>query len=39
MYGIGLKPLLLDPLMPEAIVISDDMAGYKVGRIWTSVRS
>merc|ERR1711970_803191 len=30
LYGIGLKPLLLDPLMPEAIVINDDMAGYHV---------
>ena len=30
LYGIGLKPLLLDPLMPEPIVINDDMAGYHV---------
>ena len=30
MYGIGLKPLLLDPLMPEPIAISEDIAGYHV---------
>ena len=30
LYGIGLKPLLLDPLMPEPIVINDDVAGYQV---------
>merc|ERR1712123_60523 len=30
LYGIGLTPLLLDPMMPEPIVISEDMAGYHV---------
>ena len=30
LYGINLRPLLLDPLMPKPIVISEDMAGYHV---------
>eukprot|EP00092_Neocalanus_flemingeri_P039152 GFUD01042614.1.p1 GENE.GFUD01042614.1~~GFUD01042614.1.p1 ORF type:complete len:843 (+),score=261.12 GFUD01042614.1:84-2612(+) len=30
LYGVGLKPLLLDPLMPEPIAIKEDMAGYNV---------
>ena len=30
LYGINLQPLELDPLMPEAIDISEDMAGYHV---------
>ena len=30
LYGIKLQPLELDPLMPEPINISEDMAGYHV---------
>ena len=30
LYGVELRPLLLDPLMPEPIAISEDMAGYHV---------
>ena len=32
LYGINLQPLELDPLMPEPINISEDMAGYHVSR-------
>ena len=30
LYGINLRPLLLDPLLAEPIKISEDMAGYHV---------
>ena len=30
LYGVPLRPLLLDPLMPQPIAISDEMAGYHV---------
>jgi len=30
LYGIGLSPLELDPLMPEPIVIDQEMVGYQV---------
>ena len=39
LYGIGLKPLHLDPLMPEPIVINDDMAGYHVRKTALSIKS
>ena len=30
LYGIGLNPLELDPLMPEPINIDQEMVGYQV---------
>ena len=30
LYGIGLAPLQLDPLMPEPINIDQEMVGYQV---------
>ena len=33
LYGIGLNPLELDPLMPEPINIDQEMVGYQVYQV------
>ena len=33
LYGVGLEPLYLDDLLPEAITVNESMLGYQVGDV------